>query len=184
MQRVRTGDQQAAAELVRSYERVIRRTVRIWLTDVRLRRVFDSMDICQSVLGSFFVRAALGEYELDGPEQLVRLLVQMTRNKLTDEVRRQQAGRRDNRRLQGGNIHDHEPVGTEPDPSRQAASRDLLEAVRSRLTPEERQLADQRALGREWPEVAARLGGDPGTLRKKLTRAIDRVSDELGLDHE
>ena len=32
------------------------------------------MDICQSVMASFFVRAALGQYQLNTPEQLLNLL--------------------------------------------------------------------------------------------------------------
>jgi RNA polymerase sigma-70 factor (ECF subfamily) len=39
------------------------------------------MDICQSVLASFFVRAAVGQFELDRPEPLVGLLIGMARNK-------------------------------------------------------------------------------------------------------
>jgi RNA polymerase sigma-70 factor (ECF subfamily) len=184
MERVRAGDQEAAAALVARYERVIRRTVRIWLVDARLRRVFDSMDICQSVLGSFFVRAALGQFHLESPDQLVRLLVQMARNKLTSQVRRQRAGRRDNRRLEGGDVYERELLAANSTPSRQVAVRDLLDVVRQRLTPDEQQLAEQRALGRDWPEIAAVVGGDPVTLRKRLTRAINRVSRELGLDDE
>jgi hypothetical protein len=34
------------------------------------------------VLGSFFVRAALGQYELNRPEQLFKLLASMAHNKL------------------------------------------------------------------------------------------------------
>src|SRR5437764_14469760 len=84
--RLRAGDEQAAAEFVRRYEPVIRSRVRVWLRmqDARLRRLFDSMDICQSVFASFFVRAALGQYDLDDPSRLVALLVQMARHKLTD----------------------------------------------------------------------------------------------------
>ena len=54
--RVRQGDEQAAEELVRRYEAEIRLEVRGWLRlrNPGLRRVFDSMDICQSVLASFF----------------------------------------------------------------------------------------------------------------------------------
>ncbi len=58
IRRVRAGDDGAATELVRRYEPAIRRAVRIRLADTRLARAFDSMDICQSVLGSFFVRSA------------------------------------------------------------------------------------------------------------------------------
>src|SRR3954468_3783006 len=91
IRRVRAGDEAAAAELVRLYEPAIRRAARVRLVDPRLRRVFDSMDVCQAVLASFFVRAALGQYELDRPENLVGLLVNMTRKKLVDQAREQGA---------------------------------------------------------------------------------------------
>ena len=53
LQRIRAGDEQAAAELVSRYESAVRVEVRMRLADSRLRRVFDSMDLCQSVLASF-----------------------------------------------------------------------------------------------------------------------------------
>jgi RNA polymerase sigma-70 factor (ECF subfamily) len=72
---------------VRQYESAIRLEVRMRLGDTRLRRAFDSMDVCQSVLASFFVRAA-GQLDLNEAGQLVRLLVGMARNKLAFEVRK------------------------------------------------------------------------------------------------
>src|SRR5207247_5024880 len=84
--RVRAGDQDAATELVRSYEPAIRRAVRFRLKDTRLRQHLDSMDICQSVLASFFVRAALGQFELEESEQLLKLLTTMVRNKVANQV--------------------------------------------------------------------------------------------------
>ena len=84
--RVRAGDEQAATELVRSYEPAIRRAARVRMTDVRLRRVLDSMDICQSVMASFFVRAASGLYDLETPEQLLRLLATMARNTIITAI--------------------------------------------------------------------------------------------------
>src|SRR5215468_8728847 len=98
IRRVRAGDEDAAAELVRRYEPSIRRVVRVYLRDPRLRRVLDSTDICQSVLATFFVRANLGQYELDTPESLLKLLATIARNKVTNEAHRQQADRRDYRR--------------------------------------------------------------------------------------
>ena len=63
--RIRHGDERAAEELVRRYEPEIRLEVRGWLRlrNPALRRVFDSMDICQSVLASFFARAAVGDFD-------------------------------------------------------------------------------------------------------------------------
>jgi len=105
--RVRSGDEQAAADLVRRYEPTIRRTVRVRLRNLRLRRVLDSMDVCQSVLLNFFVRVAAGQFELDTPNQLLKLLATMARHK---------------------------------------------------------------------------VGGRPEALRKKLSRAVDRVARQLGLE--
>src|SRR5262249_50649931 len=133
--RVRRGDQAAAAELVRRYEPTIRRVARIRLADTRLQRVFDSLDICQSVLGSFFVRAALGQYDLDRPEQLLKLLLSMTRKKLIDHVRAQGAARRDFRRVRSGGLVDAEAPAADPSPSQQAAAGELLDEFRKRLSP-------------------------------------------------
>ena len=92
MEQVRDGDQQAAAELLERYEPAIRRAIRLRLTDARMRAVLDTMDICQSVMASFFMRAALGQYDLETPEQLRNLLVAMARNKLGMQVRREVLG--------------------------------------------------------------------------------------------
>ncbi len=87
IRRIRAGDQQAADELVRNYEPIIRREVRLHLEDQRLNRMLDSVDVSQSVLASFFLRATAGEYNLDEPAQLGRLLMQMARNKLASKSR-------------------------------------------------------------------------------------------------
>jgi RNA polymerase sigma-70 factor (ECF subfamily) len=181
--RVRSGDQEAAADLIRQLEPELRRAVRVRMSDPRLRRVVDSVDICQSVLANFFVRVRLGEFDLGRPEQLLHLLLVMARNKLQDRVRRQQAQKRDQRRREAQAEVDLDALaGRAPQPGSIVAWRDLLDTVRQHLTDEERQLADHRALGLDWPEIAARVGGQPGTLRKKLGRALDRVTACLGLE--
>ena len=118
LRRVRAGDQDAAVELVRRYESAIRRAVRIKLLDSRLTEALESMDICQSVMGSFFYRAALGQYEMEKPEDLVRLLVTMARNKLTDQVRRQTTERRG----RGFNAQNGPRRNRSPAPSRRPAA--------------------------------------------------------------
>jgi len=180
--RVRSGDEQAASELVRRYEPAIRRAVRVRLADTRLERAFDSMDICQSVMASFFVRAALGQYDLDGPDQLLRLLATMARHKLADQVSRERAECRDNRRVEEGSAHSRDVMAGSPTPSREVAARDLLLEVQGRLSPEERRLVEMRQQGREWSDIAAELGESAEALRKRLARATGRVAHELGLD--
>ena len=182
IQRIRAGDDQAAVELVRQYEPLIRTEIRLRLVDPSLCRVFDSMDICQSVLGSFFVRAAAGQYDLENPQQLVQLLIAITRNKLAGQARRQHRQRRDLRRMADVAVDELEVTARDQSPSQLAAGKELLEAFRARLNPEERQLAELRAADCEWQEIADRLGGTPQARRKQLARAIDRVSQELGLE--
>jgi RNA polymerase sigma factor (sigma-70 family) len=180
MDRVRAGDAEAAAELVRRYEPVLRRTVRVRMRDQRLRRVFDSMDVTQSVLGSFFVRAAKGQYEVDTPEQVEKLLARMARNKLADQVDRQRAACRDNRRVEDDGLEGREIIGGVPTPSREAAARDTLGKVRQLLTEEEMQLLELREAGHDWAEIARLMNGSAEALRKKLARALERVADQLG----
>ncbi len=182
LRRVRSGDQGAAAELVRQYEPTIRRVARVRLLDTRLRRLLDSVDICQSVFGSFFVRAALGEYDLKTPEQLLNLLVSMSSKKVIDQARRAKAARRDIRRDEGGEPAEQQWVSPGPSPSQEVAGAELLEAFRSRLSAEERQLAEDRAAGLDWSQIAAKRGDSPEALRKRLARAIDRISEELGME--
>jgi RNA polymerase sigma factor (sigma-70 family) len=181
--RIRQGDQQAAAEMVRLYEPAIRRAVRFRLRSAQLRHALDSMDICQSVLGSFFLRAASGQYQLDQPEDLQKLLTAMARNKLKHQLRKHQAQRRDQRRVDTG-ADPHTLAATDPTASRYLAARELLDAVHQRLSPDERQLVEWRNQGLEWEAIAERLQGSPEALRKRLTRALDRVALELGVDEK
>ena len=182
--RVRSGDEAAATELVRLYEPEIRREVRLRLKGPQLRRLIDSMDICQSVLGNFFVRAALGEFDLEEPRQLVRLLVKMARNRVVDWARRLGAERR------GGGMEwtlyevpggEQVIPGRDPTPSAQASASDLLDEFRRRLTPEERRIVDRRLAGLTWDELARETGDSAQALRKRWERGRDRVAGELDL---
>jgi hypothetical protein len=91
--------------------------------------------------------------------------------------------RRDNRRdvAYGDQWLEH-VAAEEPTPERRVAGRELLNAVRHGLSPDERRLADLRADGLTWPEVAAQAGGTPEGRRKQLRRALDLVLTGLGLE--
>ena len=185
MSRVRAGDQEAAAELVRRYEPAIRREVRVRLTDGRMRQVLDSVDICQSVLGNFFARVALGQFEIEEPRQLLRLLVTMARNRVIYWARKYHAPQRDRRRersLEWAIEKQLEPASPEASPSEMVAGQELLAVFRSRLSEQEREIADERASGNDWATIAANRGSTPEAVRKRMARAFDRVARELGLE--
>jgi RNA polymerase sigma-70 factor (ECF subfamily) len=186
MCRVRAGDPDAAAELVRHCEPDIRLEVRVRLRvqDGRVRRMLDSMDITQSVLASFFAGVAIGRFAPRHPQQLVALLVTMARNKLLSQVRRQRRQRRDARRGESFDAFVHDvPAGGES-PSQIVSGRELLGEVRKRLSVEERRLADLRGDGEPWTTIAGKLGGTAEGRRKQLERAFARIVRELHLDEE
>jgi len=181
--RIRGGDQRAAAELVARYEPVIRREIRMQLDDQKLIRAFDSMDICQSVLASFFVRTAAGQYQIDSGAQLVRLLVNMARNKLVSAARREFMQKRDLRRRVAPAQGAIESVADKrPTPAEEIDRRDLLDRIYDRLTPEELCISRLRTSGAAWDEIAAEMGGTAQSRRMQFSRALERVADTLGLD--
>src|SRR5262249_6934756 len=104
-------------------------------------------------------------------------------NKLASAARAAHRQRRDQRRIaplgreQLANVADVSPT-----PSQLVAGKELLERVRELLTAEERQLADLRSDGLSWADIASQVGGTPQARRMQLSRAMDRVSQALGLN--
>ena len=175
--RVEAGEKEAAAELVRQFEPEIRRYVRVQLKDPGLRRTFDSMDICQSVLGNFFANVDMGDLQLATRQHLVNLLRRMARNKVVDLARQEHAAiRNQGRREPGGDALLNFTAGREPAPSKILATKDEVEKLRQYLSEEEWQLAWQwAALGRTWVDIAKEHSCNADTLRLKLAKAFDRV---------
>jgi RNA polymerase sigma-70 factor (ECF subfamily) len=180
--RIRAGDQSAAEELVRSYEPLVRREIRVKMTDRRMARVFDSMDVCQSIWSSFFVRAAAGQYDLDSPQHLARLLVAMAKNKLVSQARRHHYRKRDLGRIADTGSALDKVSDNSPSPSECASAKELFLQLQQNLTKDERQVAELRRNGLSWEAVASELGGTAQARRMQLVRAADRVIDQLGLD--
>jgi RNA polymerase sigma-70 factor (ECF subfamily) len=133
-------------------------------------------------MASFFVRAAVGEFDLEEPSQLIRLLVGMARNRLAERVRFHQRHRRDVRRSGASEPEEWSIPAESESPSEVVSRRELLALFRGRLSEEERKVADLRSQGHDWAAVAQQLGGTAEGRRKQLARAVARVGQELGLD--
>ena len=179
--RLRAGDQAALEELVARYTPVIKLEARMRLRSPHLRAVLDSMDVCQSVLKSFFLRAAAGQFDIDRPDDLRKLLVQMTCNKSLEAARHEYAQKRDARRSVELGDEAHQVSGGD-DPVGEVEWQELLIRGRQMLSAEERQLSEARAAGQTWDEIAATMGGTPDKLRMQFSRAQDRIAEALGLE--
>jgi RNA polymerase sigma factor (sigma-70 family) len=169
--RMRAGDERAADEVVARYQKVVLAAVRVRLTDPRLRRQFDSMDVCQSVMAHFLRGAVAGDYEIGDVRQLVGLLVTMTQRKVRDRARGAFRQRRDIGRLHPTLDPDVTPAAG-PGPDEIALHREVYARLLTRLSPPERELVERRAAGWTWAEIADALGGSAQGRRAQLRRAL------------
>jgi RNA polymerase sigma factor (sigma-70 family) len=176
---VRTGDQNAAAELVRQFEPFVMRFVRF-----RMRRRADrdrlgpqvgASDICQSVLQSFFQHLRSGRYDLTRPVELEKLLKSMARLHIASKARN--AGVILRRAL--GDDWESEQAGSSFGPEKDVDDKDFLEAVLKHLSTDELEILVQKVDGKTWGEIAAGLGSSEDAVRKKLVRATQRVRDRI-----
>lgn len=184
LDRVRHGDQIAASEVVHQYEPVVRQAIRTWLRKcnfVALHRVLDSTDICQSVLIQFFEKVNADQLNLESPEHLKNLLLIMARSRVVHHLRTNQIRRRDMRRDSSPFPSDVPEPANRETPVDLTVAQELLEMIRARLTPEERELADRRARGETWPEIVVAMGGTADGRRVQLARVEVRIAAEFGL---
>lgn len=171
--RVREGDEAAAQLLVERYEPVIRREVRLALIDPRLSRLFDSIDVSQSVFASFFFRSSRGQFDVDCPEQLVALLLKMARNKLASRSRDAKRQKRDLRRMVSSADQSLTQLqSSDPTPSEQLERDEQIEVIKRNLTEDDLSLMESRRRGLSWTEIAQHQGGTAQACRVKLMRAL------------
>ena len=184
VERLLQGDVESAEQIVRLYEPEIRRIVRLRLRDPKLRRIIDSTDICQSVFAKFFYLAALGRFELQTPDDLVRLLTKMATNKVVDRHRREDSQRRLalQRSVKQPFTSAGEPIDLNESPVTAAEYRERLTMARNSLSPRERKISELRIQGKSWLEISQQMGQSPQALRKCLERACQRISKEMGID--
>lgn len=182
VRRVRGGDEAAAAELVRRYESELRIMARVRLTAPSLRRALDSSDVCQSVLKNLFAGLTAGRFDFETPDDLLKLLATMVRNRVADHARREANARNNLRRLLDVDVDTVEIESGTERPEQKLVRREFVEAVRNRLGPEELRLMDLRLYGDKWKDIARRTNHSPEALRKRLARAINRATSELDWD--
>ncbi|MEM9828046.1 MAG: ECF-type sigma factor [Planctomycetota bacterium] len=184
VQRVREGDEAAAADLMEQYEPFVRRAIRMRMRDKGMRQILDSVDISQSVMGKFFVKLRRGEVVVDSANDLIGLLVTMAQNRLLDWQRHSLAECRDRRRTKR---LPSEPA-TLADGRRSSApnvaleEREIVQLVRERLSTSMQRVFDLRCEATPWQKIAEDEHQNAEALRSELRRGLRRIAAELGLD--
>lgn len=180
MERLAAEEPEAADDVVREFEPEIHRFIRFRLNAPQLRRMVETDDISQSVFARFFVDVRRGVVQPKSPDQLKRLLLRMARNKLIDQARRQTAGKRDGRRLEGDGAPYLQNVSSEtPTPSVQLSKQELLERIRRQMSDPDFELVHGRLSGKSWNELAEQFGGTAEAQRKRFTRILESAARQV-----
>ena len=193
LDRLRSGDDTEIEQFVEKYEPFIRRTLRFRIARASLQPAADSVDVCQSVLIGFLMRLSAGGYELHCEEDLRKLLASIANKKFLRLNRHEMAAKRCRAQTQSLSDLPELAARSVGFPGASAGNstvsrlntNDLLNQLSLRMSSQEMQLYRLRSQGNNWTTIGEQLGETPSLLRKRLSRAIQRVATELGLDaHE
>jgi RNA polymerase sigma-70 factor (ECF subfamily) len=179
--RIKSGDEEAARELLARYESKVRLVVRRQLPRL-LRSRFDSLDFLQSVWGSFFYKIRTGPNDLEEEQNLVTFLAWAARNKVIDEYRRAATQRQDIKREERLEQHTGKDdcLASGDTPSQLAAANETYDRLRELLPEEQRVILELKAAGHSSREIGDRLGGSERTVQRVLEslKARARLGDE------
>lgn len=178
---LRSSEPEAIDRFMLRYQPFIRRSLRFRIARASLQPAADSVDLCQSVLGSFLIRLTAGEYELRSEEDLRNLLVAIASKKFLMFARRESATKRDRRITES--IQEHPELASQRiGPQTVVLMRELRQEMLLRLSNQEQELLKLREAGTTWTEIGQKLHEDSTTLRQRFSRAIRRVALQLGIE--
>jgi RNA polymerase sigma factor (sigma-70 family) len=182
LRKLRAANPDAVQSFIDTYEPYIRRAVRRRLANLRLSAAADSVDICQSAMGSFLLRMAAGQFEFDNALALENLLLTIARRKLAALARREFAERRNRMRTEPWSYAADRTADVPHSASRHIELRDLIDTAQQMLPVREHEVFELRKQGLDWNQIADRMSLPAAVLRKRLSRALRQVAIRLRLD--
>lgn len=167
IKRVRAGNVNAYAELVRKYERRVFGLAMRWLKNEQ-----DALDVTQTV----FLKAYLylGNYRSEAGyfTYLYRVTVNTCKDALAARSRR--------REMNGELVDRPDPA---PSPEQQAETNEMLsalsEAIMALPDPFKEAMILRSAYGFSYDEIAEMTKADLGTVKSRLSRAREKVRDAM-----
>jgi RNA polymerase sigma factor (sigma-70 family) len=180
--RVRSGDQDASRVLLDRYGSSVRRVARMRIRHAMLSGQYDSVDIFQSVMRSFLMRVRRDDnnWQLDTPEQLVNLLLDITDNTVVDKIRAATAEKRGGGERPGTiDVDPKDPRGHRWVED-ELATKELATQCWDKLSTDGQRLFRLYFIEQlEWSEVAQLEGSTAEACRKKLERAFENVAKQF-----
>jgi RNA polymerase sigma factor (sigma-70 family) len=176
LDRLSTGDAEAARHVFLTYEPYLRMVVRRQLTP-SLRTRFDSLDIVQSIWADLFTGFQAGRWQFTSPEQLRTFLVKVTRNRLIDRARQQQRSLRMEQRLDEAELGQLAPKRPS-DVGGQVEADEIWQRLLTLCPAQHRGLLEMKRLGHPLAEIAARMGLHESSVRRILYDLAARLAEQ------
>lgn len=171
-----SGNDEAAAEVFVKYEPYLRMVVRKNLTP-SLRTKFDSMDIVQSIWADLIHGFREAGWRFADAQHLRAFLVQLTRNRFIDRIRRHRTALAREQRMELGGeqsrLLSHEPRADDL-----AQAEELWCQILELCPPEHREILQMKREGIPTPDVAARTGLHEGSVRRILCGVADKLAQK------
>jgi RNA polymerase sigma-70 factor (ECF subfamily) len=166
------GNTDAAADVFRAYEPILRMVVRRQISD-RLRAKFDSLDIVQSIWVDFLRGFQKSNWRFENAAHLKAFLIKMTRNRFVDRLRQHRHAL----------AHQHaltEAAAAEtptPSASDVAQADELWERMLELCSPAHREILLLKRQGLPLAEIATRTGLHESSVRRILYELAKRLAE-------
>jgi len=171
--RVSRGNPSAAAELDYRYRQRLCRLVQRAL-DRGIRQREDPEDVVQTVLRTYFRRAAQGEFQIADSSDLWALLAKITRRKVLNRAEYHHAAKR--RMGAETALPCDLGGGRDPEPADAAIAAELVERTLHGLEPRAGEVFQLRLAGCTEKEIAAELTCTRAEVRLHLKRIRERLT--------
>ncbi|MEQ1828382.1 MAG: ECF-type sigma factor, partial [Pirellula sp.] len=155
IKRVKAGDESACREIYDRYKEYIKRAAKTKLRSARMRTLFQSDDIINTVLKSFFIqiRESDNQWKMDTPQNLISLLLTMANNKIANRSRKEyskKGGGKDTT----GQLEPDGPDDPTPTPDEIAANREQAELCWKLMSIDLQELYKMRIEEKmKWSEI-------------------------------
>ncbi len=176
LERLCTGDPEAAERVFVAYEPYLRMVVRKKLPP-RLRAKFDSIDVVQSVWADLLRGFRESGWQFSDEAHLRAFLVKLTRHRFIDRIRRHRTALARERSL-GEIVQVDEPMSRQPGPSEVAEADELRDRMLALCAPSHREIVRMRIAGVSVSEIAARVGMHVGSVHRILQDLACRIALE------
>jgi RNA polymerase sigma-70 factor (ECF subfamily) len=178
LEKLSSGDGAAAEQVFRSYEPYLRMVVRRHLSP-ELRAKFDSLDVVQSVWVHMLGRFREAGRRFTDVGHLRAFLVQVTRHRLIDRLRRHRHTLEREQPLEGTGFEEVLP-GDGPQPAEVLQADELWEQLLDLCPPAHREILHLKRAGALTGEVATRTGLNEGSVRRILSALARRLARRRG----